>query len=56
MKRLAAQTEEMIMSLGNQRKDGKACLKETGCWGSGLTVGTWKAVLNTVMDLGVYFR
>jgi hypothetical protein len=56
MKRLAAQTEEVMMSLGNQRTNGRACLKKIGCERSGLTVGAWKALLNTVMDLGFYFR
>jgi hypothetical protein len=36
MKRLTGQTEEVLTSLGNQRTDGKACLKEIGCVGSEL--------------------
>jgi len=56
MKRLTGQTEEVLTSLGNQRTYGKACLKEIGCVGSELTVGTWKALWNTTMGFGFYFR
>jgi hypothetical protein len=56
MKLLVAQTGDAMMSLGNPRTDVKACLKEICCVGSGLIVDTWKALLNTVLELGFYYR